>query len=140
MSKFQFLQMLIWEIFFLVIFLVTRMEKLFTFKNSLWSAKNLTSWLILLPCMIVDRWSLGIYYLLNINKICQNFNFFKCWFEKCFSNENSFEVMISSMEQLTLKNVNNGLISNIYSYLETSVGQSYYLFLNVVHFFNTSLN
>jgi hypothetical protein len=39
-----------------------------------------------------------------------------------------------------LKNVNNGLNTNIYSYLEISGGQTYNLYLNVVHFFNTSLN
>jgi hypothetical protein len=38
------------------------------------------------------------------------------------------------------KNVNNGLNTSIYSYFETSGGQSYYLFLNVVHFLNTSLD
>jgi hypothetical protein len=40
-----------------------------------------------------------------------------------------------AMEQHTLKNVNNGLNTNIYSYLETSGGQSCNLYLNVVHFF-----
>ncbi len=44
------------------------------------------------------------------------------------------------MEQRTLKNVNNYLNINIYSYLETSGGQSTNLYLNVVHFFNTSVN
>jgi hypothetical protein len=44
------------------------------------------------------------------------------------------------MEQRTLKILNNSLNTNIYSYLETSGGQSYNLYLNVVHFFNTSLN
>ncbi len=44
------------------------------------------------------------------------------------------------MEQCTLKNVNNYLNSNIYSYLETSGGQSSNLYLNVVQFFNTSVN
>ncbi len=39
-----------------------------------------------------------------------------------------------SMEQGTLKNVNNYLNTNIYSYLETSGGQSSILYLNVVHF------
>jgi hypothetical protein len=38
------------------------------------------------------------------------------------------------MEQRTLKNVNNYLNTNIYSYLETSGVQSYDLYLNVVHF------
>ncbi len=38
------------------------------------------------------------------------------------------------------KNVNNCLNTNIYSYSKTSGGQNYNLHLNVVHFFNTSLN
>ncbi len=37
------------------------------------------------------------------------------------------------MEQHTLKNVNNYLNTNIYSYLDTSGGQSYNLYLNVIH-------
>ncbi len=44
------------------------------------------------------------------------------------------------MEQRALKNVNNGLNTNIYSYVEASGGQSYNIYLNVVHFFNTSVN
>jgi hypothetical protein len=44
------------------------------------------------------------------------------------------------MEQHALKNVNNCLNTNIYSYLETSGGQSSNLYLNVVHLFNTSVN
>ncbi len=44
------------------------------------------------------------------------------------------------MGQRALKNVKNCLNTNIYSYLETSCGQSSYLYLNVVHFFNTSVN
>ncbi len=39
------------------------------------------------------------------------------------------------MEQHTLKNVNNYLNTNIYSYLETSGGQSSNLYLNVGSFF-----
>jgi len=38
------------------------------------------------------------------------------------------------MEQRTLENVNSCLNTNIYSYLQTSGGQSYNLYLNVVHF------
>ncbi len=45
-----------------------------------------------------------------------------------------------AMEQYTLKIVNNCLNRNIYSYLETSDGQTSTLYLNVVHFFNTSVN
>jgi len=41
---------------------------------------------------------------------------------------------------MRFKNVNNFLNTTIYSYLETSDGQSYNLYLNVVHFFNTNLN
>jgi hypothetical protein len=44
------------------------------------------------------------------------------------------------MEQCTLRNVNNYLNTNIYSYLETSGGQSSNLNLKVAHFFNTSVN
>ncbi len=41
----------------------------------------------------------------------------------------------SWMEQSTLKNVNNCLNTHIYSYLETSGGKSYNLYLKAVHFF-----
>jgi hypothetical protein len=44
------------------------------------------------------------------------------------------------MEQHALKNVNNCLNTDIYSYLETYGVQSYNIFRNVVHFFNTSIN
>ncbi len=37
-------------------------------------------------------------------------------------------------------NVNNCLYTNIYSYLETSGGQSFILYFNAVIFFNTSVN
>ncbi len=43
------------------------------------------------------------------------------------------------MEERALKNVNNYLNTNIYSYLETSGGQSSNLYLNVLQFFNTSV-
>ena len=46
----------------------------------------------------------------------------------------------NAMEQHTFKNVNNCLNINIYSYLETSGGQSSNLYLNVVHFFYTRVN
>jgi hypothetical protein len=44
------------------------------------------------------------------------------------------------MEQRALKNVNNNLNINIYPYFETSGGQSSNIYLNVVNFFNTSVN
>ena len=43
----------------------------------------------------------------------------------------------ASLEQRTLKFVNNCLNTNIYSYLETSGGESSKLDLNVVHFLHT---
>jgi hypothetical protein len=39
-----------------------------------------------------------------------------------------------------LRIVNNSLNTNIYSYLNTSGGLSFNLFLIAVHFFNTSVN
>ena len=45
-----------------------------------------------------------------------------------------------AMEQHTLKNVNNNLNTNIYYFLETSGGQSSNIYLNVVHFFHTTVN
>ncbi len=39
------------------------------------------------------------------------------------------------MEQRAFYNVNNGLNTNIYSYLEASGGQSPIPYLNAVHFF-----
>jgi hypothetical protein len=44
------------------------------------------------------------------------------------------------MMQHTLKHVNNFLNTNIYSYLGASGGQNSTLYLNFVHFFNTSVN
>ncbi len=44
------------------------------------------------------------------------------------------------MEQHAFENVNNSLNTKIYSYLEKSGGQSYNLYLNVVHFLNTGIN
>jgi hypothetical protein len=46
----------------------------------------------------------------------------------------------SSMEQRTLKKLKNYLNTIIYSYLETSDGQSYIQCLNVVLSLNTSVN
>ncbi len=43
------------------------------------------------------------------------------------------------MEEHALKYVSNGLNTNIYSYLETYGGQSYNLYINVIHFFNASV-
>ncbi len=43
------------------------------------------------------------------------------------------------MEEHALKNVNNYLITNVYSYLETSGDKNSNLYLNVVQFFNTSV-
>jgi hypothetical protein len=46
----------------------------------------------------------------------------------------------TEMEQRTLKNVNNCWKTNISFFLETSWGQSRNLYLNIAHFFNTSVN
>ncbi len=50
------------------------------------------------------------------------------------------DVVLYAMEQYALENVNKYLNTNVYSYLETSGGQSSNLHLNVVHFFNTGIN
>jgi hypothetical protein len=47
---------------------------------------------------------------------------------------NDVFIIMVLMEQHTSKIVNNYLNTNIYSYLETSGGQSSNLYLNVVHF------
>jgi hypothetical protein len=44
------------------------------------------------------------------------------------------------MEHRALKNVYSSLNTSIYSYLETSGGQSSNLYLNVVHFFKNRVN
>jgi hypothetical protein len=44
------------------------------------------------------------------------------------------------MQQHNLKIVNNCLNGNIHSYLEKSGGQSSNLYLNAVHFYDTSVN
>jgi len=46
---------------------------------------------------------------------------------------------VTPMEQHTSKIVSNCFNTNIYSYLETSGGQSLNQYLNVVHFCNTSV-
>ncbi len=53
---------------------------------------------------------------------------------------NSIELYSTVMEQHALEIVNNGLNSNMYSYLVTSGGQSSNLYLNVVQFFDTGVN
>ncbi len=47
-------------------------------------------------------------------------------------------VGILTMKQHALRNVNNCMNTNIYSYLETSGGQSSDPYFNDVHIFNTS--
>ena len=51
--------------------------------------------------------------------------------------QKSKQIGYFEMEQRALINVNNYLNTNIYSYLETSGGQSYNPYLNVVKFLNT---
>jgi hypothetical protein len=50
----------------------------------------------------------------------------------------SVAILTMALEQGALNNVNNGLNTNIYSYLETSGGKGYNMYLNVVNFFNDS--
>ena len=52
----------------------------------------------------------------------------------------SIQYLFMTMEPGALKNVNNGLNTNIYSYLETSGGQSSNLYLNVGSLFDVSVN
>jgi hypothetical protein len=61
-------------------------------------------------------------------------------FEVCILNKRASLMEQGIMEQRALKNVSNCLNKNIYSYLEISDGHSSNLYLNVVHFFNISVN
>jgi hypothetical protein len=72
-----------------------------------------------------------------------------CWFDnKCEKRvvytedilELTSTLQLFTMKQHASKNVNNCLNTNIYSYLQTSGGQSSNLYLNVVNFFNSSVN
>ncbi len=47
---------------------------------------------------------------------------------------------VPTMEHRTLKNVNSCWNTKFYFYLETSGGQNSNLFLNIVYFFNASVN
>ena len=58
-----------------------------------------------------------------------------CWNLSLCQNDMFYHENMPDLEQRTLKNVNNCLNTNIYSYLGTSGGKSYNLYLNVVHFF-----
>ncbi len=58
----------------------------------------------------------------------------------CTTTCRSILVGSERMEQRALKNVNNCLDTNIYSYLQISGGQSSNIYFNVVHFFNKSIN
>ncbi len=51
-----------------------------------------------------------------------------------------FEIGLANGTARFKKNINNCLNTNIYSYLETSGGQSSNPYLNVVHFFNTRVD
>jgi hypothetical protein len=56
------------------------------------------------------------------------------------TNLSRFKAKWEIMEQDTLKNLCNCWNTNISSYLETSGGQSSDPYLNLIHFFNTSVN
>ncbi len=57
-----------------------------------------------------------------------------------FRSEALMEWSPFEIKQRAFKNRNNCLNTNISSYLETSGIQSSNIYLNVVHFFNTSIN
>ena len=56
-----------------------------------------------------------------------------------FTSTKTFTIVIREWKNTLLKNVNNCLNTNICSCSETSGGQNSNLYLNVVHFFNTSV-
>jgi hypothetical protein len=64
------------------------------------------------------------------------------WFILVLQNEKIIAntIPFTTMEQHTLKDGNNCLNTNIYSYLETSGSHSSNLYLSVVHFFSTIFN
>jgi hypothetical protein len=76
------------------------------------------------------------FFLLNLKKVCHEYNFLQVVILFTFSEQ----LFIGSNGTAHFKNANNCLNTDIYSYLEASGGQSYNLYLNVVHFFNSSLN
>jgi hypothetical protein len=58
------------------------------------------------------------------------------WYDAWTEKVNLYQCL-KLMEQRALKNVNNFMNTNIYSYLETSGGQSSNPYLDVAHFLNT---
>jgi hypothetical protein len=48
--------------------------------------------------------------------------------------------LVDTMEQYAFENIYNCLNANIYSYFETSGGQSSDPYLNVAHFFNARVD
>ena len=75
--------------------------------------------------------------------IFTNISSFKAWFIECilrFQEGVDEDISDFQMEQHASKNVNNCFHASIYSYIETSGGQSSNLYLNVAHFFNASVN
>ncbi len=53
---------------------------------------------------------------------------------------NGIELYVHTIKQYAIRNVNNCWNTNTHSHLETSGGQSSNPYLDVVHFFNTSIN
>jgi hypothetical protein len=66
--------------------------------------------------------------------------FFQTVLALVFTNVYQNVFKLFSMEHHSLKIVNNCLNAKIYSYLETSGGQSSNPYVNVVHFFNTRVD
>ncbi len=59
---------------------------------------------------------------------------------QCVHKTKEWNQLNLSQGKHSLKNVSSCLKTDIYSYLETSGGQSSNLYLNVVHIFNSNLN
>jgi hypothetical protein len=92
------------------------MELITTTKSVELQAPGGRNWQLIFPFMLYKNKFIGV----TFKKVNKKFN--------------------DLMEEHILRSVNNCLNTNIYSYLETSAGQSSNLYLNDVHCFNTSLN
>ncbi len=99
--------------------------------HSTWQAQYL------LQSIRID-YAFGPNTLAYFNSIEKKFDGNETRFQSCA--KLFLEVIYVKMEQRILKIVNTCFYTNIYSYLEITGGPSYNPYLNVVHFFNTSLN
>jgi hypothetical protein len=91
---------------------------------------RITEWVILIKRHSLLKYKVGL-YLRQSYEILDTFSWHTYYLQ--------YSVLIKQWNS-ALKNLNNCLNINIYSYLKTSGGQSSILYLNAVHFFNTSVN